>query len=218
LTSWSNFPNEPLCDLFDRDPPAAALPNAITEIRDPFINVAKQQLKGMDVAAQLTNELPGTWGSLLFDTQWTFNFEDKVALFDETEEDLSGRAGHPETVGNFNITLNKDQWSFFYGLNYVGETDNTASFGQTTVTNSGDEQVGIDLTADSVVYHSLSASRQFGDGWLARVGVANLSDEAPPRLTSLGTANEVDVVGAAAFYSQYDWLGRRFFLNVTKQF
>jgi iron complex outermembrane receptor protein len=212
------FPNEPLCDLFDRDPPAAALPNAITEIRDPFINVAKQQLKGMDVAAQLTNELPGTWGSLLFDTQWTFNFEDKVALFDETEEDLSGRAGHPETVGNFNITLNKDQWSFFYGLNYVGETDNTASFGQTTVTNSGDEQVGIDLTADSVVYHSLSASRQFGDGWLARVGVANLSDEAPPRLTSLGTANEVDVVGAAAFYSQYDWLGRRFFLNVTKQF
>jgi iron complex outermembrane receptor protein len=175
----------------------------------------------MDVAAQWTNELPGTWGVLLIDTQWTYNFEDTIALFDETEEDISGEAGHPETVGNLNVTLEKDKWSFFWGMTYVGETDNTASFGRTEIVNPATEElVGIDLTADSVVYHSLSVSYDFDDGFVARLGVANLADETPPRLTGNPgeTETEVDVVGNSAFYSQYDWLGRRFFLNLTKEF
>jgi iron complex outermembrane receptor protein len=179
--------------------------------------VAKQQIRGMDIAAQWTQEMGG-WGVLSIDTQWTINFEDTVALFDETEEDLSGEASHPETVGNVYITLEKDQWAFFYGFNYIGETDNLQSFGRTTVTNAEDEQVGIDLVAEATVYHSLSASYSFENGVVARLGVANLLDEDPPRLTSLGTGNEVDVLGKAAFYSQYDWLGRRFFLNLTMNF
>jgi iron complex outermembrane receptor protein len=180
--------------------------------------VAKQQIRGMDIAAQWTHELPGAWGVLSFDTQWTLNLEDTVALFDETEEDLSGEASHPEWVGNVYITLEKDRWAFFYGLNYIGETDNRASFGFPTVTNAEEEQVNIDLIAESTVYHSLSASYDFENGVVARLGVANLLDQDPPRLTSLGTGNEVDVLGKAAFYSQYDWLGRRFFLNLTMGF
>ncbi len=212
------FPNEPLCDLFDRDPPAAALPNAITEIRDSFINVSKQELRGMDIAARWTQEMPGTWGVLSVDTQWTLNFEDTIALFDDTEEDISGEAGHPEAVGNLNFTLDMDRWSFFYGLNYIGETDNTTSFGRTTVTDSVGNQVGIDLKAEAVTYHSLSASYEFDQGIIARLGVANLLDEEPPQLTGQSTAGEVDTLGRVAFYSQYDWLGRRFFLNLTKIF
>ncbi len=212
------FPNEPLCDQFDRSSATAPLPFAILEIRDSFINVAKQQVRGLDLSAQWMHELPGTWGALTLDTQWTVNFEDTVALFNETEEDLSGEAGHPETVGNVYLTLDRNEWSFFYGLNYIGETDNSAAFGRSTVTNSLGNQVNIDLIGDATVYHSLSASYHFDSGLTARVGVANLLDEEPPRLTSLGTGNEVDVLGKAAFYSQYDWLGRRYFVNVTMNF
>lgn len=211
------FPNEPLCNQFDRSPSTAPLPFAILTIRDSFINVAKQQIRGVDIAAQWTQELGG-WGTLSLDTQWTNNLEDTVALFDETEEDLSGEASHPEWVGNVYVTLEKERWSFFYGLNYIGETNNFASFGRTTVTNSLGNQVNIDLIAEATAYHSLSASYDFENGIVARLGVANLLDEDPPRLTSLGTGNEVDVLGKAAFYSQYDWLGRRFFLNVTMGF
>ena len=50
------------------------------------------------------------------------------------------------------------------------------------------------------------------------MGVANLTDEEPPRVTARSTANEVDVLGKAAFYSQYDWLGRRVFANLTMNF
>jgi iron complex outermembrane receptor protein len=211
------FPNEPLCDQFDRDSPTAPLPNAILEIRDKFINVAKQQIKGVDVAAQWTQEV-GSLGSLSVDTQWTFTDEDTVALFDNTAEDLSGRAGHPDTVGNLNVMLSKDAWSFYWGLNYIGETDNTASFGQTTVTDSTVTERDFNLVADSVVYHSLSVSYDFESGLIARLGVANVTDETPPRLTALGTSSEVDVLGKAAFYSQYDWLGRRVFVNVSMGF
>jgi iron complex outermembrane receptor protein len=144
--------------------------------------------------------------------------EDTVALFDETERDLSGEAGHPDTVGNVYVTLNREQWSFFYGLNYIGETDSYERFGQTTVTDSGGNIVDIDLIAESVVYHSLSGSYEFENGLVARVGVANLTDQDPPRLTSRLTGNAVDVLGKAAFYSQYDWLGRRYFANLTMHF
>ncbi len=220
------FPNEPLCDLFDRDPPSAALPNAITEIRDSFINVAKQQIRGMDIAAQWVTEV-GRIGALTVDTQWTLNFEDTVALFDETEEDLSGEAGHPETVGRLNFTLDRDAWSFFYGINYIGETDNFASFGRNTVSYvfgsdsaapGGGTIVEIDLEAEDTVYHSLSASYSFDDGLIARLGIANVFDEQPPRMTNQGTGNEVTVVGQVAFYSQYDLLGRRWFLNLSMDF
>jgi iron complex outermembrane receptor protein len=212
------FPNEPLCNQFDRSAADAALPNTITEIRDSFINVAKQQVRGIDFTGEWSTDLPSGWGNLAIDTQWTFNMEDTVALFDETERDLSGEAGHPDTVGNVYVTLNREQWSFFYGLNYIGETDSYERFGQTTVTDSGGNIVDIDLIAESVVYHSLSGSYEFENGLVARVGVANLTDQDPPRLTSRLTGNAVDVLGKAAFYSQYDWLGRRYFANLTMHF
>lgn len=212
------FPDEPLCDQFDRSAPDAPLPNAILTIRDSFINVAKQQVRGVDVAAVWTQDMPAGWGALTVDTKWTFNVEDTSALFDATEEDLAGEAGHPETVGNLYLTLDVNDWSFFYGMNYIGETDNFASFGRNTVTSVTGEQVNADLIAEAVTYHSLSASYSFDSGLVARVGVANLLDEEPPRMTSLGTGTEVDVLGEVAFYSQYDWLGRRYFVNLTMGF
>lgn len=221
------FPNEPLCNLFTRSLPTDPLPNAILEINDSFINVAKQQIRGLDVAARWVTDMPANWGVLTVDTQHTFNFEDTVALFDETEEDLSGLAGHPEWVGNLNLTLDWGEWSFFWGMNFVGATDNYAHFGTNTVLlgfggSEADfgttETVEIDLKAESKTYHSVSASYQFDNGFVVRLGAANLFDELPPRMSSQGTGNEVDVIGKVAFYSQYDWLGRRFFANVTKEF
>ena len=171
------------------------------------------------MAAQWATDIRGgAWGTLLVDTSWTLNFEDTIALFDETQEDVSGEAGHPDTVGSLNFTLDKDQWSFYWGMSFIGSTSNFASFGRTTVTDSLGVQVDIDLTADSRTYQNISASYDFENGLVARLGVANLLDEIPPRLTQRGTGNEVETLGNVAFYSQYDWLGRRIFANVTMSF
>ena len=54
--------------------------------------------------------------------------------------------------------------------------------------------------------------------FVALIGVSNVTDEAPPRMTAEDTSNEVDILGNAAFYSQYDWFGRRYFVNLTVDF
>ena len=74
------------------------------------------------------------------------------------------------------------------------------------------------LKTEEVIYHSASVTREFEDwGLQVRLGVSNVFDEEPPRVTTLNLG-EVESVGNSAFYSQYDWLGRRFFLNLTKTF
>ena len=75
------------------------------------------------------------------------------------------------------------------------------------------------LSVDSVLYHALSASYRFEDlGLRVLVGVANLTDEAPPQVSTRGIGTNPGSVGNAAFYSQYDWLGRRAFKNLTWDF
>ncbi len=211
------FPDEPLCDLFDRSSdPSEGIVGSITEIRDSYINISRQVNRGMDVALSWTKELG--LGTFVLDTQHTFNFEDTIGLFDNTEEDHSGEAGHPDWVGNLNLTLMRDQWSFYWGVSYFSETNNYASFGTSTAGWYGDEEVNLDLTAEARTYHTLSVSREFDVGVTARLGVANVLNEEPPGMSSYTTGGEVDVLGGVAFYSQYDWYGRRYFLDVTMAF
>jgi len=106
------FPDEPLCDLFDRAAPASgSIEHSITAIRDRYINISRQQNRGLDVMVRYTTETG--LGTLTVDSQNTLQFEDTIGLFDNTEEDHSGEAGHPEFVSNLNFTLERDLWSFF---------------------------------------------------------------------------------------------------------
>jgi iron complex outermembrane recepter protein len=211
------YPDEPLCDLFDRaDGSSGLIPGSITEIRDSYINISRQHNRGLDVMVRYTTETG--LGTLTVDSQHTLQYEDTVGLFDDTEEDHAGEAGHPEWVGNLNFTLQRDLWSFFWGVTHIGETDNYASFGTSTAGWYGDEEVDLDLVAEATTYHHMSISREFDAGFTARFGVANVLDEEPPRMSSYTTGAEVSVLGEVAFYSQYDWYGRRYFLDVTKAF
>ena len=93
----------------------------------------------------------------------------------------------------------------------------TAHFGGDTTTYRG-STVRVVLSAPAVIYHALSVTRDFKDaGFKATLGVANLTDKQPPQVTTLNLG-ELDTQGNSAFYSQYDWLGRRFFLNLKKTF
>ncbi len=206
------FPNDPLCDLFERVP---SLGNMIDNVRDSFINIASQINRGFDVTALY--RVPLRWGNLTIETQHTFQEKDVRALFAETAEDLNGLVGDPEWNGRLNLTFDRGPWSFFWGINFIGSSSNHERFGGDTDTLRG-ETVRVVLETDEVIYHSASVTREFEDwGLTARLGVANVFDEEPPRV-SLGGLGEVDTIGNSAFYSQYDWVGRRFFLNVTKSF
>ena len=205
------FPNEPLCDLFER----RAIDNGVDDVTDDYINVATRENRGWDIAAIYQLEVGG--GTLSFDTQHTIQIADKQALFPGNIEDTNGELGQPEWVGRLFTTYDRGPWTVFWSAEYIDSVSNVSSFGGDTATYRGDT-VSVVLDADSVMYHAFSVTRRFADyGLTAVLGVANAFDEEPPQLTTLNLG-EVVTEGRSAFYSQYDWLGRRYFLNVVWDF
>ena len=206
---------EPLCQLFDRTNANFGVDN----IHDSFLNIAEQTNRGFDYAVRYDTEA-GSLGALGFELKASRQIEDTRAIFDETGEDLNGTIGDPKWVGEFNVSLLKGPWSIYYGGNYVGTADTSRLL-------SDDETIrylGVTYDAvmhtSSVVYHNLSVSYDWEDqGLRVLLGVANLTAEDPPQVTTIGgTDEEVQYIGNSAFYSQYDWFGRRVFLNLTMSF
>lgn len=213
------FPTDPLCDLFERDEDPNTAFQGVLEVRDQFINIATQINKGYDVA--LSYKVETEFGQLRFDTQHTFQTEAKQALFVDTIEDTNGELGDPKHVANYNLALSNDDWVFNWNINYIGGVSNNQAYfdrvGKSTATYRG-EQYDIVIASESVMYHAFSLTYDWGDSGLNTIiGVANAFDKKPPRLTTLNLG-EVQTQGNSAFYSQYDWYGRRFFVNVSYDF
>jgi iron complex outermembrane receptor protein len=206
------FPNDPLCDLFDRTGAGQGIDN----VRDSFINVASQTNRGWDLSALYRTTLP--WGNLSIETQHTYQVEDTRAVFAETSEDLNGQVGDPRWNGRLNLTFDRGLWSYFWGVQFIGSSSNYADREDGDRATYFGEPIRVVLETDEVIYHAFSVAREFEDwGLNARLGVSNAFDEEPPRVTTLDLG-EVNTVGNSAFYSQYDWLGRRFFLDLTMTF
>ena len=173
------------------------------------------------MAALWRTTLP--WGELAIETQHTFQEEDVLAFFESTPDDLNGRLGDPEWVGHLNLTFDRGPWSYFWGVQFIGESSSRDHYNETTGTNTGTYrgvEYDVILETDMVHYHTVSATRDFEDKGLTMLfGVSNIFDEEPPRLSTIGdVSGEVQTAGNSAFYSQYDWIGRNFYFNLTKKF
>ncbi len=213
------FPNDPLCGLFTRG--STLDPITVAEVRDSFININNQTNRGIDVTVEARQELPDGWGDLTLLAQMTWQFEDTIALFEGTETSVNGEDGEPIWVGDFNIEWTKGEWSVFWAIEAIQHTSDIQDF---LDANGNPCPASVifggptcrDLIAESRVYHSLSVSRDWDD-WRVTLGVSNLFDEEPPR-TSTITLGEISTVGQAPFTSNYDYIGRRGFLSVSKKF
>lgn len=203
------FPNEPLCTRFDRNP---AGPDGfrITDVRAQFINVASQVNEGFDVTLRYNHETP--WGDLTVDAQATHQLESFTQLDALGEiEDLNGEYGQPETTAYINMTLDTDtNWDFFWGIDYIDGTDQTERSSDEVGTTLYGTPVIYKYFTEEMVYHTLS-TEYTRDDWTFRVGISNLFDEHPPAVSDADAGNSL-------IRSQYDYLGRRMFLNLTKSF
>ena len=206
-----NFGTDPLCDLFTRN----TQNDLIETVTNNFINIAKQSVNGIDVAATYSRDF--SFGTLTIDTSHTFTLESEFQLLPtSTPQDYTGEAGRPEWVGEISFAFERGPWSAFYGMDFIGETSNVASYGGNTGTYFG-VPVVFKLETEQTTYHNASVGRELPYDINVRVGVANIFDEHPPAVTTLGLG-EYNTVGTSAFYSQYDWMGRRFFVNLSKKF
>ncbi len=214
------FPDEPLCDLFVRGQTGA--PFNIDQITATFININSLKNTGLDYTLQYTqNNIFAGW-DLDFRTNWVNQITDDEELFDGNVQSVNGEAGDPEWVGEANIILSKNDWTAFWGINYVGETSDEGDFiaanGELCRVSTRVGDYCVDLNAEATVYHNASLSRDFED-WRFTLGVSNLFDTPPPRVTTSGfNGAEISTIGQMPFVSQYDVFGRRAFVNVTKRF
>ena len=215
----SEFADEPLCGLFTR---AAAGPNAqsVASVTDRYVNISRQRNRGVDLSVALDQDL-GKLGALALRAQMTWQVEDKVALFPGTEIDDNGKIGNPKWVGDFNLGWMKGGWTLFYGLDVTGAASNKvdllrAQGGDPCRTSSfrPGGRFCPDVSVPTTFYHSLSLSRDVADRFRITLGVANLFDTPPPRVSTVVNATPPVIGQAPAFGTQYDYLGRRFFLGV----
>ena len=214
-----NFASEAFCGLFTR---TASGPDAqsVASVTDRYVNISRQQGRGVDVSLAVDQDL-GNLGSLTFRAQMTWQVEDKVELFPGTEIDDNGKIGNPKWVGDFNLGWTKDKWTLFYGLDVTGAASNEedllrAQGGDPCRTSSfrPGGRFCPDVSVPATFYHSLSLSRDVADRFRITLGVANLFDTPPPRVSTVVSATPPVIGQAPAFGTQYDYLGRRFFLGV----
>lgn len=213
--------DDPLCGLITRSTSGPDIHN-ITQVLDTYVNVNKQRNKGIDVTIRLDQDL-GNLGSLTFLSQMTWQIKDTIALFDGFVVNDNGEAGDPKWIGDFNLSWTKGPWTVFYGMDVIGGTSNA----QDLLESQGDPcRTSIfrpggtycqDTRLSPTFYHSASITREIADKFQITLGVANIFDTAPPRASTIQAG--ISAIGQApAFGSQYDYFGRRVFMNLRGNF
>lgn len=209
------YPNV-FCGLFDRNSPTdPTAPNAISEVRDSYLNVNKQKTRGYDLLFNYNHDFAA--GNLEVEGKFTYVFEDFEQLFDSEQasgfdtNDLNGTISRPTVVGNVRTAWQRNDWTVTWFMDYVNGTQplqtsaNTTYFGMNAIR---------DVRAESRLYHGVSL-RYSQPKWSMVVGVNNLFNTAPPVVSS---GVETVYGNVPAFATQYDWYGRSVFANVSYKF
>jgi len=206
-----NFTVDELCNLFQRDPTDQRIVNII----DDFINIAKQRNRGWDFSASYRTELD--IGQLSVITKHTYQTEDSTALFPSLTLDTNGEFGDPKHVATLSVALDTDNLTYNWFARYVDSVSNVSRDGGNTIGYRG-QTVRTVKDAPHFIYHTLSVTYDFENtGLVGTFGISNVLDKRPPQVTTIGS-NSVTTAGDSAFYTQYDWLGRSFFLNLSYDF
>lgn len=214
--SASVFPNA-FCGLFDRNAsnhPTA--PFAITEVRDSYLNVNKQVVRGYDMMFNHESEL--SFGKLEVEGQVTYMTEAYELLFSTDEpsgfetDDRLGFIGNPKLVGNVRTALKSGDWTTTWFMRYIDATE--AIGASETTTYFGFPNAVRDIRAESRVYHGVSVLYD-QDDWGLLVGVDNLFGVEPPTL-STGTITRYGNI--PAFATQYDMYGRTGYVRFNYKF
>ncbi|HKX93011.1 MAG TPA: TonB-dependent receptor [Sphingomicrobium sp.] len=238
-----SYPDDPLCDLFDRVPDGGTPEFSITNVRDPFLNIDTQHNKSLDFTTRFRQNM-GNWGTLSMIGQLTYQLKDRFTLFQGVEQSFNGKAGDPKWVGDLTVSWTKNPVTLTYGLQVIAGTNDKQNLidanGEPVGPTGGLGLPGVPisnttpnfcLASDAafalrggpycpvyklprVAYHSLSAEIQATNNFTFTVGVANIFNKKPPAVSTVGSP----ITGGAfaqvpLLGSYYDLIGRRVFVT-----
>jgi iron complex outermembrane receptor protein len=215
-----NFPNG-FCDLLTRPVNAANQQYGITTIRNNYINLNSQTTRGLDLTARYEHEF--NFGDLLVELGATWTFEDEIKLFQAggtfNTNDFNGSTGDPDFTANSRFALTRGDFTYNWFMNFIGHASNNELFGTNPLlnytNNTGATVVRQKRETEATLTHDVSV-RYRNDDWSLTVGIANLFDEEPPSVSTGFGFSRTGTIPITA--SQYDLLGRRYFVSLGKRF
>ncbi|MDB5703002.1 MAG: TonB-dependent outer rane channel, partial [Sphingomonas bacterium] len=135
----------------------------------------------------------------------------------------NGEAGSPRWVGDFRLNWQaRGGTSLYYGLNVIGGTSDVSDFlrdnaGSLCINSAIYGRYCPRLTTPAVFYHNVSITQEVADRFSITLGVNNIFDTRPPRV-SVFNGGEISMLGPVVAASQYSFVGRRAFVNVSSKF
>ncbi|WP_309661267.1 TonB-dependent receptor domain-containing protein [Sphingomonas sp.] len=238
----ATFPNQ-YCDLFSRSGTGTPDPGQILTINDKYINIAEQQTKGIDVTGLVQHEM-GTLGQLSFLANMSWTLKQSFALFAGQNEDLLGvidldngtRTGTRRWVGDFRLTWRVPSgWTFFWGTEIFSGASNEKEFrannGGSLCVDSFNLDIDgnptniplrghycVNVKVPATWYHNASITKEIGKKFELTLGMRNVFNTKPPKVSLIGGTGIPGTIGPVLSTSQYDFLGRRMFINVSRKF
>jgi len=221
-----NYPNDPLCSLFDRGTNGTD-PYAISNVHDKYINIADQRNKGIDFTALIQQGM-GSWGSLTVLGNATYQLKDSITLLPGSPSvSNNGDIGDPKFVADMNVTWKPHGgWSFLWHTEFYGASSNEQKFkdrhgGSLCQTSVIWGNYCVVVRVPATFYHAVSVTKDIGSPQHLlelTVGMRNIFDTRPPRVSTIGGGGLPSEIGPVVGTSQYDFLGRRVFFNISKKF
>ena len=203
------FPSDPLCSLFQRNST-----HQITNVFDNFINIATQKNTGIDLTVNYRHALPLDT-RLTIDLQATWTTKNTTELLPGNTLDVNGTVGNPSFTSLANLRLDHGPYTLLWNVQWIGPSSDARYIGP-AVSTDGTEFYKV--RTEPTVYHAVSIRREMNK-WTAIFGIANLFDEHPPALSTVPIGGkQYSTVGTSVVASQYDYLGRRVFVNLSKKF
>lgn len=184
--------------------------NNTVSVTTGYINVSMDKVRGWDFTTRYVRDIGQ--GEFRATAQISHYLEQAGATFPgDPVRDYAGSLNAPEFTGQLDLSYKLRNWRVRYGLDWVDAINGYEYYEKYFDTDYRDTY---QMETDHYFLHS--ASLQYtGDDWAITGGVRNIADKAPPSV-SYGTG--VNRVGNASLYSGYDYFGRTFFLNFTKDF
>lgn len=193
--------------------------NNILTVNSDYVNLATDIVKGFEFNGRYARDLFN--GQLVLNANVTHYTEQSTKLFEEEHlTDANGTYVTPNWVGNFDATYRTGGVSFRYGLDWVDSSSGTYDYFAFDETTGEVDEALAQAYRDSYIlevpdYFLHSASVQFdvSKDFEFTVGVRNMFDKQPPRISAA-----VTTIGNAPLYSSYDYTGRNFFVNTNFKF
>jgi iron complex outermembrane receptor protein len=117
-------------------------------------------------------------------------------------------------------------WSFLWHTEFYGASSNEQKFkdrhgGSLCQTSVIWGNYCVVVRVPATFYHAVSVTKDIGSPQHLlelTVGMRNIFDTRPPRVGTIGGGGLPSEIGPVVGTSQYDFLGRRVFFNISKKF